>query len=73
MDEYSYDVAPKVQGALTTAHKAVMAFLSFLGTYIGVLISDLSEAAGWVNQLVVVLGGAIGTAVVYYTKNRPKR
>jgi hypothetical protein len=73
MDEFSYDVAPKVKGALTTAHKAVMAFLSFLGTYAGVLIADVSEAADWVNQVLVVAGGAVGTALVYWTKNRPKR
>jgi hypothetical protein len=72
MDEYSYDVAPKVQGALITAHKAVAAFLSFLGTYAGVLIADLSDAAGWVNQVVTVVGGAVGVAWVYWTKNKPK-
>lgn len=68
---YNYDQGAPVRGE-TTAHKAVAAFLSFLGTYLGVLISDVSEAASWVNQVIVVLGGAIGTAVTYYTKNRPK-
>ncbi len=69
----NFDMGTPVKGALTTAHKALMAFLSFLGTYAGVLIADLSEAAGWVNQLIVVAGGAIGTALVYWKENRPKR
>ena len=69
----NFDMGTPVQKNLTTAHKAVMAFLSFLGTYVGVLIADLSDAAGWVNQVLVVAGGAVGTALTYWTKNRPKR
>jgi hypothetical protein len=57
----------------TTAHKAVMTFVAFLGTYIGVLVADLADTAGWVNQILVVAGGAAGTALTYWSKNRPKR
>jgi hypothetical protein len=73
MGNYDFDVASPAKGALDKASKAVAAFLSFLGTYVGVLAVDLANAADWVNQLVVVVGTAVGTAVVYVTKNRPKR
>lgn len=73
MSDLSFDVEHPVNKTLTTAHKAVTAFLSFLGTYLGILIADLSDAAGWVNQLVTVVGGAVGTAAVYYKNNWPKR
>lgn len=69
----NFDVGTPVRGALTTAHKALAAFLSFVGTYAGVLVADINEAAGWVNQLIVVVGGAVGTAWVYFQNNRPKR
>ena len=59
-------------GAVDKANKAINAALTFVGTYVGVLVADLSDAAGWVSQAVVVAGGAVGTAVVYWTKNRPK-
>lgn len=72
MADYDFDVATPVQGALTTAHKAVMAALAGAGTYVGVLVADLSDAAGWVNQLLVVAGGAVSTALVYWKKNHPK-
>jgi hypothetical protein len=64
---------PEVKGAAETANKAVNAALAFVGTYAGVLIADIAEAAGWVNQLIVVAGGTIGVARVYWAKNRPKR
>lgn len=69
----NFDVATPVEKATTTAHKALMAVLSFLGTYAGILAADLADAAGWVNQLIVVVGGAVGTAAVYYKNNYPKR
>jgi len=63
----------RVRARAVTAHKAVAAFLAFVGTYAGVAIADASNAAGWVSQAVTVLGGAIGTALVYWTENKPKR
>lgn len=55
-----------------TASKAVAAFLSAVGTYAGVVIADAADAASWVNHAVVVLGGAVATAVTYWTENKPK-
>lgn len=72
MDDLSRDVAGKVQQGLTTASKAMAAFLSFLGTYAAVVIADVSDAASWVTQALVVAGGAVGTAATYWTKNKPK-
>lgn len=73
MSNYDFDVASPVKGALTTAHKAVMAALAFLGTYAGVLVADLADTADWVNQLLVLAGGAVGTALVYWKENKPKK
>jgi len=74
MSNYDFDVShPDVDGTILKARKAVEAAVAFAGTYAGVLIADVAEAAGWVNQLVVVAGGAIGVARVYWAKNRPKR
>jgi len=72
MDDHLFTPEGPAHKNAESAHKAVMAFLSFVGTYAGVLIADASDAAGWVNQVVVVAGGAIGTALTYWTKNRPK-
>jgi hypothetical protein len=72
MDDLYHDVAGKVEQGKTTATKAVAAFLSFLGTYAAVFIADVADAASWVNQALVVVGGAIGTAWTYWAKNKPK-
>jgi hypothetical protein len=56
----------------TKPAKAIMAFLSFLGTYAGVAIADAADAAGWVDHVLLVVGGAVGTALVYWKKNYPK-
>lgn len=69
----AFDTAPAHARALTTAHKAIAAFLSFLGTFLAVLIANLNGAAGWIDQLLIGLGALAGTGSVYVTRNRPKR
>lgn len=67
---YNFDQGTPVQE--TKPYKAVVTFLSFLGTLGGVVIADAADAASWVNGLLVVLGGAVGTVATYYKKNPPK-
>jgi hypothetical protein len=59
-------------GVAKTAHKAVYGALVWFATLCASGIEHLAGADWWAYPLTVVLGGVLGTTVVYKTENKPK-